>query len=60
MSNPVFKVRDTGRNSARTVDVGKIADNICTSWTSATTGTIAITADATYDVTFTQPAAPIL
>ena len=48
MSNPVFKVRDTGRNSARTVDVGKIADNICTSWTSATTGTIAVTANATY------------
>ena len=60
MSNPVFKVRDTGRNSARTVDVGQIADNLCNSWTSATTGTIAVTADATYDVSFTQPADTII
>ena len=60
MSNPVFKVRDTGRNSARTGDVQEIADNICTSWTSATTGTIAVTADATYDVSFTQPADTII
>ena len=60
MSNPVFNVRDTGRNSARTRDVQDIADNICTSWTSATTGTIAVTADATYDVSFTQPADTII
>ena len=31
-----------------------------TSWTSATTGTIAVTADATYDVSFTQPADTII
>ena len=60
MANPVINIRDTGRNSARTRDVQDIADNICTSWTSATTGTIAVTADATYDVSFTQPADTII
>ena len=60
MSNPVFNVRDTGRNSARTGDVRGLADNVVTSWTSATTGTIAVTADATYDVSFTQPADTII
>ena len=60
MSNPVFKIRDTGRNSASVLDVQELCDNICTSWTSATTGTIAVTADATYDVSFTQPADTII
>ena len=40
--------------------LGKFADNICNSWTSATTGTIAVTANATYDVSFTQPADTII
>ena len=56
MSNPVVAIRDTGRNSARTGDVRDLADNVITSPTSATTGTIAVTAAATYDVSFTQPA----
>ena len=56
MSNPVVKIRDTGRNSSRTGDVRELADNVITSATSTTTGTIAVTADATYDVSFTQPA----
>ena len=56
MANPVYKIRDTGRNSARVGDVQDIAANIVTSFTSVTTGTIAVTADATYDVSFTQPA----
>ena len=60
MSNPVFNVRATGRNSARTRDVQDIADNICTSWTSATTGTIAVTAAENYDISFTQPADTII
>ncbi len=60
MSNPAFKIRDTGRNSARSGDVQDLCDNICHSWTSATTGTIAVTADATYDVSFTQPADTII
>ena len=60
MANPVFEIRNTGRNSARVGDVQELADHICTSWTSATTGTIAVTADATYDVSFTQPADTII
>ena len=60
MANPVYNIRDTGRNSARTGDVREIADNMVTSMTSATTGTIAVTADATYDVSFTQPADTII
>ena len=60
MVNPVFEIRNTGRNSARVGDVQELADHICTSWTSATTGTIAVTADATYDVSFTQPADTII
>jgi len=56
MSNPVVKIRDTGRNSSRTGDVRELADNVITSATSTTTGTIAVTANATYDVSFTQPA----
>ena len=60
MANPVYNVRDTGRNSERTTDVREIADNLVTSMTSVTTGTIAVTADATYDVSFTQPADTII
>ncbi len=60
MASPVINIRDTGRNSARTGDVRGLADNVVTSWTSATTGTIAVTADATYDVSFTQPADTII
>ena len=60
MANPVFNIRDTGRNSARSGDVQELADHIITSWTSGTTGTIAVTAAATYDVTLTQPADTII
>ena len=60
MANPVIDIRDTGRNSAKVSDVRGLADNSVTSWTSATTGTIAVTADATYDVSFTQPADTII
>ena len=60
MANPVYNIRDTGRNSARTTDVREIADNLVTSWTSGTTGTIAVTADATYDVSLSQPADTIV
>jgi hypothetical protein len=60
MANPVYNVRDTGRNSARTGDVREIADNIITSMTSVTTGTIAVTDDTNTDVSFTQPADTIL
>ena len=60
MANQVIDIRDTGRNSARTGDVRDLADNVVSSWVSATTGTIAVTADETYDVSFTQPADTIL
>ena len=60
MANPVYNVRDTGRNSARTGDVREMADNMLTSWTSVTTGTIAVTDDTNTDVSFTQPAATII
>ena len=60
MANPVIDIRDTGRNSAKVSDVRALSDNSVTSWTSATTGTIAVTADATYDVSFTQPADTII
>ena len=60
MANPVYKVRDTGRNSARVGDVQDIAANIVTSWTSVTTGTIAVTDDTNTDVSFTQPADTII
>ena len=56
MTNPVVDIRDTGRNSAKSRDVQALSDNVITSATSATTGTIAVTANATYDVSFTQPA----
>ena len=45
MANPVYNVRDTGRNSARTGDVREMAENMLTSMTSVTTGTIAVTDD---------------
>ena len=60
MVSPVINIRDTGRNSARTGDVRGLSDNVVHSWTSGTTGTIAVTADATYDVTLTQPADTII
>ena len=46
MASPVINIRDTGRNSSRTGDVRALADNVVTSWTSTTTGTIAVTAAA--------------
>ena len=60
MASPVIKIRDTGRNSARTGDVRDLADNVVSSWTSTTTGTIAVTDDTNTDVSFTQPADTIL
>ena len=60
MANPVVDIRDTGRNSARTGDVRLLADNMPYSWTSVTTGTIAVTADTNTDVSFTQPADTII
>ena len=60
MANPVIDIRDTGRNSAKVSDVRGLSDNSVNSWTSGTTGTIAVTADATYDVSFTQPADTII
>ena len=60
MASPVIEIRDTGRNSARTGDVRDHADNVVTSWTSTTTGTIAVTDDTNTDVSFTQPADTIL
>ena len=60
MANPVFDIRNTGRNSARAVDVQELADHICNSWTSVTTDTIAVTDDTNTDVSFTQPADTIV
>ena len=60
MASQVINIRDTGRNSARTGDVRGLSDNVVHSWTSGTTGTIAVTADETYDVTLTQPADTII
>ena len=60
MANPVVSIRDSGRSTASIHDVRALSDNNCHSWTSATTGTIAVTADETYDVTFTQPADTII
>jgi hypothetical protein len=60
MANPVFEIRNTGRNSARAGDVQELADHICNSWTSVTTGTIAVTDDTNTDVSFTQPADTII
>ena len=60
MGSPVFKIRETGRNSARTGDVQELADHVVHSWTSVTTGTIAVTDDTNTDVRFTQPADTII
>ena len=60
MANPVYSVRDTGRNSANKNDVREMAANMLTSWTSVTTGTIAVTASANTDASFTQPADTII
>ena len=60
MASPVINIRDTGRNSARTGDVRALSDNVVSSWTSVTTGTIAVTDDTNTDVNFTQPADTIL
>ena len=60
MANTVYSVRDTGRNSANKNDVREMAENMLTSWTSTTTGTIAVTAAANTDVSFTQPADTII
>ena len=60
MANPVVDIRDSGRSTASIHDIRALSDTNCHSWTSATTGTIAVTADATYDVTFTQPADTII
>ena len=60
MASQVINIRDTGRNSARTGDVRGLADNVVHSWTSTTTGTIAVTAAANTDVSFTQPADTII
>ena len=60
MASPVINIRDTGRNSAKTGDVRALADNVVSSWTSTTTGTIAVTDDTNTDVSFTQPADTIL
>ena len=60
MANPVYNISDTGRNSARTVDVRAMAANILTSMTSVTTGTIAVTHSQNVDVSFTQPADTII
>ena len=60
MANPVVSIRNTGRDSASLSDVRALSDNVCTSWTSVTTGTIAVTDDTNTDVTFTQPADTII
>lgn len=60
MANPVVDIRDTGRNSPKTGDVRLLADHMPFSWTSVTTGTIAVTDDTNTDVSFTQPADTIL
>ena len=60
MANPVYSIKDTGRNSASTADVRNMASNMLTSMTSVTTGTIAVTDDTNTDVSFTQPADTII
>ena len=60
MASPVINVRDSGRNTADLASVRLIADNMVHSWTSVTTGTIAVTADTNTDVSFTQPADTII
>ena len=60
MANPVVSIRNTGSDSASLADVRALSDNNCTSWTSVTTGTIAVTDDTNTDVSFTQPADTII
>jgi len=60
MANPVVSVRDSGRSTASIHDVRRLSDNVVTSWTSTTTGTIAVTDDTNTDVSFTQPADTII
>ena len=60
MANPVVSVRDSGRSTASIHDVRRLSDNVVTSWTSVTTGTIAVTDDTNTDVSFTQPADTII
>ena len=60
MANPVVSIRNTGRDSASLADVRALSDNNCSSWTSVTTGTIAVTDGTNTDVSFTQPADTII
>ena len=60
MANPVVDIRDSGRSTASIHDVRALSDNNCHSWTSVTTGTIAVTDDTNTDVSFTQPADTII
>ena len=60
MANPVVSIRDSGRSTASIHDVRALSDNNCHSWTSVTTGTIAVTDDTNTDVSFTQPADTII
>ena len=60
MASPVIDIRDSGRNTADLASVRLMADNMVHSWTSVTTGTIAVTADTNTDVSFTQPADTII
>ena len=60
MANPVVSIRDSGRSTASIHDVRRLSDNVVTSWTSVTTGTIAVTDDTNTDVSFTQPADTII
>jgi hypothetical protein len=63
-------IRDTGRNSAKTVDVRDLADRMettnpdqevtTTNEVSVTTGTIAVTDDTNTIVTIAQPAGTVL
>ena len=46
MASPVIDIRDSGRNTADLASVRLMADNMVHSWTSVTTGTIAVTADS--------------
>ena len=60
MANPVIDIRSTGRDSANLASVRLMADNMVHSWTSVTTGTIAVTHSTNTDVSFTQPADTII
>jgi hypothetical protein len=60
MAKPVVSIRDSGRSTASIHDVRALSDNNCHSWTSVTTGTIAVTDDTNTDVSFTQPADTII